>query len=1053
MRDEDKTKGQMMNELVELRQRIAELEALEAEHKRAEQEKLRGAQEQLLIMFESITDGVAFTDLELRITDINEAGLRLFGYSHKEEFIGRSGLEFISAKDHARAMQDMSKTLEKGHSGTLEYVFLAKDGTEFLAEYSVAVMRDKSGNPVGFVSTMKDITERKQAEEELRESEERYRAIIDLGAQVGEAIVMLQDTEKIIGRYVFVSDEWTHITGYSREELLGMSQADLIHPRYRAEAVERHHRRMRGETISGLFEISIIRKDGAEVPIELTGAYTTYQGMPAHVVYMRDITERKQAEEELIRNRDYLERLNNSLTDMVFEIKFPERTIRYINKAVETVLGYSREECMGQSIEMIYPSHEVFRELGRRLRKGVERGDEITTSEHELKRKNGRIIIVEGRTSYFKEDGKVVTALSVVRDITEQKRAEEALRESEEKFSRAFHSNPHPMSIVTLAEGRYLDVNDSYVQTFGFSREELLGRTTVEMGITKTGKFRSKILQSLKERQTVKNLEVELYTKSRCKVEALLSGDKMEISGQSCLLSVITDITERKRMEEEIRESEQRYIHAEKLGQFGHWHRDFIDDEVTWSTGTFEIFGVRPEQFKPTQENINNLIYPDDRQAVKIMRGDATLNGKKFDIEYRIIRPDGEERIVHSVADVYTDINGKSKGLFGTVIDITERKQAQEELIRNRDYLERLNDSLTDMVFEIKFPERTMRYINKAVETVLGYSREECIGQSIEMFYPSHEAFLEVGGRLRKGIERGDEITTSEHELKRKDGGIITVEGRTSYFREDGKVVSALSVVRDITERKQAEEALQLRAYLLNQAADSIVAADLKGNLFYVNETACRTYGYAKEEMLEMNLRDMVTAKQVRLAGGRIKKVIDEGYVSFESEHKRRDGSAFPVEITSRTIKLSEKTVILSAMRDITKRKRAEEALADEATRRRILIEQSRDGIVVLDQNGKVYESNQRFAEMLGYSPEEVRQLQVWDWEFQFTREQVQDMIRSVDAAGDHFETQHPRKDGTIYDVEISTNGAVFAGQKLVFCVCRDITERKRADEILPASE
>jgi len=134
---------------------------------------------------------------------------------------------------------------------------------------------------------------------------------------------------------------------------------------------------------------------------------------------------------------------------------------------------------------------------------------------------------------------------------------------------------------------------------------------------------------------------------------------------------------------------------------------------------------------------------------------------------------------------------------------------------------------------------------------------------------------------------------------------------------------------------------------------------------------------------------------------------------------------------------------------DISKRRRVEEALADEATRRRILIEQSRDGIVVLDQNGKVYESNQRFAEMLGYSPEEVLHLHVWDWEFQVPREQLRDMLRSVDETGDHFETQHRRKDGTIYDVEISTNGAVFAGQKLIFCVCRDITERKRAEEAL----
>ena len=128
-------------------------------------------------------------------------------------------------------------------------------------------------------------------------------------------------------------------------------------------------------------------------------------------------------------------------------------------------------------------------------------------------------------------------------------------------------------------------------------------------------------------------------------------------------------------------------------------------------------------------------------------------------------------------------------------------------------------------------------------------------------------------------------------------------------------------------------------------------------------------------------------------------------------------------------------------------RKRSEELLKDEISRRRILVEQSRDGIVVLDQAGKVYEANKRFADMLGYSLEEVHQLHVWDWDAKFTREQLIGMVRKVDAAGDHFETCHKRKDGTTIDVELSNNGAVYRGRKLIFCVCRDISDRKRAEK------
>lgn len=144
---------------------------------------------------------------------------------------------------------------------------------------------------------------------------------------------------------------------------------------------------------------------------------------------------------------------------------------------------------------------------------------------------------------------------------------------------------------------------------------------------------------------------------------------------------------------------------------------------------------------------------------------------------------------------------------------------------------------------------------------------------------------------------------------------------------------------------------------------------------------------------------------------------------------------------------------IFGITQDITERKVAERALADEEARRRILIEQSRDGIVVLDQEGRVHESNKAFAEMLGYSPQEMGALRVFDWEFQHPKEQILEMIRSVDETGDHFETKHRRKDGSTCDVEISTNAAFFGDRKLIFCVCRDISRRIAAEKSLRESE
>jgi PAS domain S-box-containing protein len=123
-----------------------------------------------------------------------------------------------------------------------------------------------------------------------------------------------------------------------------------------------------------------------------------------------------------------------------------------------------------------------------------------------------------------------------------------------------------------------------------------------------------------------------------------------------------------------------------------------------------------------------------------------------------------------------------------------------------------------------------------------------------------------------------------------------------------------------------------------------------------------------------------------------------------------------------------------------------EELLQEELNLRQLLIQESRDPIVILDSDAKVFDANSRFAEMLGCSREEVRDLHAWDWDAVLGKEQIQELAKSVDAVGHQFETKHRRKDGSVIDVELSNNGAVYRGQKLILCICRDISDRKRAE-------
>jgi PAS domain S-box-containing protein len=280
---------------------------------------------------------------------------------------------------------------------------------------------------------------------------------------------------------------------------------------------------------------------------------------------------------------------------------------------------------------------------------------------------------------------------------------------------------------------------------------------------------------------------------------------------------------------------------------------------------------------------------------------------------------------------------------------------------------------------------------------------------------------------------------------------VITI---TYIRRKDQSAIESQLSDRLRTEKILRESEEKYKNLFL-YAKDTIMVADVEtGIIIDVNPAGCALLGLPKEKIIGLHQSKIHPPDLVKEYKQLFREHVQKGLIITESIIiQRAYGSQIECDLSASVIMLGGRQVIQGVFRDISERKRMERAMANEVTRRRILIEQSRDGIVVLDENGKVYEANRRFAEMLGYNPEEVTNLHVWDWDTQWSHEQLLEMIRTVTDEGDHFETYHQRKDGTIFEVEISTNGATFMGQKLVFCVCRDITERKQMEKALKESE
>jgi len=441
------------------------------------------------------------------------------------------------------------------------------------------------------------------------------------------------------------------------------------------------------------------------------------------------------------------------------------------------------------------------------------------------------------------------------------------------------------------------------------------------------------------------------------------------------------------------------------------------------------------------------LIVPEDRKMVR-ENEIKMLNGELIPpYQFRVIHKDGSIRwVMEAVRSV--QYHGR-RAVLGHYMEVTECKQMEEALKESEENYRELANSITDVFFAM---DEHLRYTywNKSSEILTGIRVEDAIGKSLSEIFPD-TPWRRRAERVYRAVLRTQQPQTfvNDYDIN----GRHYILAMSAYPSRGGISV----FVKDITESEQAEEALQIEKNKLQSVidamADGLTIQDTEYNIIYQNEPARISSG-----------GDRVGEKCYRVYEGResicedcpVEKAFKDG-----KPHTSERQQALPSrelsfwETTANPIRDARGEIVscLEIGRDITERKKQEQALADELTQRRLLVDQSIDGIVVLDVDAKVYEANQRFAEMLGYTLEEVRELHTWDWDKNFPPEQILEMGREVDEKGLHLETKHTRKDGSVIDVDISINGTMCGGQKLIFCVCRDITERKEMEEALRESE
>jgi len=407
----------------------SELVALQAKLIQTE-EALRMTRSELNHVFDTVTHGIRIINKDYTVRFINKTFAELSGIS-AEEALGRKCYEVFPSSFCHTAECRLARVISGEELVRTETERKTADGTSIPCVISVFPFHGPDGELVGVIETFRDISLRKKMQAELLESEERYGALINLGTEVGEAVVMLQDMDGKEAVQTFVSDEWPRITGYTRDELLGMSFFELVKPAECQDSMKRHRLKISGVALPGLFELTIVRKDGTEMPVELTSAFTNYQGQRANVAYIRDITQRRQAEQAL-RDSEKLYRTLFENTGTATCLAEEDMTITLVNSEYEKLSGYSKAEIEGKKK---WPEFVASADLARSMEfsRQLRSGSPQTPNSFEVgfldrNRHVKNVILTVDRIPG--SDRRIAS----IKDITRRKQAEKALRKSRQRI-------------------------------------------------------------------------------------------------------------------------------------------------------------------------------------------------------------------------------------------------------------------------------------------------------------------------------------------------------------------------------------------------------------------------------------------------------------------------------------------------------------------------------------------------------------------------------------------------------------------------------------------
>ena len=641
-------------------------------------------------------------------------------------------------------------------------------------------------------------------------TDERYRFAFE-SANDGVCLVSID------GKFLEVNRAMCEMLGYTREELLLKTFNEVTYP------PDMHI----GDTFLGnisagriereKFEKRYVRKSGLVVWAQVASSLVRdASGNALYLIsHIEDITGRKEAERLLRESEHRYRTLFDSAGDAIFLMR--EGIFIDCNAKTLDMYRVSAAQILGHRPAEFSPSRQP--DGKDSLESSVEKINAALAGNSQFfewkhLRGDGTLFDAEVSLTRLTPYENSPDLLAIVRDITDRKREERALRESEERFQKIFHASPVPMSISRLRDGKYLDVNESFTAAMEYDRSEIIGDNAVELNTWADPEERKQVAAILRERGTIRNFEGRYRTKTGRVGHSIVSAELIELEGEPFILGVTLDITERKQMEEALKISEEKFSKAFLNAPVGISLSTMADGQLIEVNREFErIFGyTRSEAVGRRSSDLGLWVDAQDREDH--IRSVAA-NGTVSDSELRLRSRDGSLHILRTNAQAI-ELNGALL-LLSTFIDVTERKRMEEALRKSEERYRALVENTPDVIARFD-KNRRYTFVNSAVKKVSSFKPEEFPGKTVWDVDFTHQQAKERDELIAKVLETGNPVDAE-----------LTFTGptgpRTYEWRgfpeldENGSVQSLVTINRDITQRKLAEENLKASMEQLHELA------------------------------------------------------------------------------------------------------------------------------------------------------------------------------------------------------------------------------------------